>query len=71
MDLIQAIWTGSAFLSWIAHDGVTAEMTLHQIQQTLRTGGDLDDIRRDVEDYDQMAGRNLPGRRRLMESEID
>jgi hypothetical protein len=63
--------TGSAFLSWVAHGGLTAEMTLDLVYRELREGGVVKNIRRAVAQYDEIAISSLPGRRQLMESELE
>ena len=65
-ELIQAIWTGSAFLSWVAHGGLASEMTVDRIQRNLREGGNLDAIREIIENHRLMSTRGLAGRVRLM-----
>jgi sugar-specific transcriptional regulator TrmB len=65
-ELVQAIWTGSAFLSWIAHGGLASEMAVDQVQRILREGGDLDAVRQAIENHRLMSTRNLAGRIRLM-----
>jgi len=65
-DLVEAIWTGSAFLSWVAHGGLASEMTVDRIQRILRQDGDLDAIRQVIENHGLMSTSNLAGRERLM-----
>jgi sugar-specific transcriptional regulator TrmB len=64
--LIQAIWTSSAFLSWVAHGGLSSDMTVDLIQRALREGGDIDAVSRVIEDLHLLSKRNLAGRIRLM-----
>jgi len=64
--LIQAIWTRSAFLSWVAHGGLSAEMTVDQVQLALQAGGGLEDIQSVIDAHHSMAKSSLAGRRRLM-----
>ena len=46
-------------------------MTLDLVYRELREGGTVDNIRRTVAQYDEIAISNLPGRRQLMESELE
>jgi len=71
LDLRQAVWTGSAFHSWIAYGGLVSEMRVDLIGQLLERGGDIEAVRRVLEMGKPARGRSLPGRRRLLTDVID
>jgi sugar-specific transcriptional regulator TrmB len=71
LELRQAIWTGSAFHSWITYGGLVSEMRVDLIGQLLEQGGDIEAVRRVMEMGKPARGRSLPGRRRLLADAID
>ena len=71
LDLRQAVWTGSAFHSWIAYGGLVSEMRVDLIGQLLERGGDIEAVRRVMQKGKPPRGRSLPGRRRLLGEAVD
>jgi len=68
-DVVHAVWTGSAFLSWIVHSSVGAEFLLTEILNRLEAGVSGDDLRcvlsRVTHPTPQVASREVPDELRL------
>lgn len=65
--LHQAIWSNSAFLSWVFHSGVAAEIALDRVWQTAAHGGTRGDIRAVLDGSTALVPPDAIGRRRLIE----
>lgn len=65
--LHQAIWSGSAYLSWVYHSALASEITLAGILDDLSRNAPIERIRERREEYMRYFTRNEPGYRELME----
>jgi HTH-type transcriptional regulator, sugar sensing transcriptional regulator len=63
----QAIWSGSAYLSWVYHSALSAEITLAAIIQDLEQNAPIERIRDRYRKYTRFFTRQEPGYRELME----
>ncbi len=66
-DVNQAIWSGSAYLSWVYHSALSAEITLAAILRDLGQNASLERVRERCEKYMRFFTREEPGYRELME----
>jgi sugar-specific transcriptional regulator TrmB len=44
-DVHQAIWTGSAYLSWVYHTGASSELVVSELQTLLDAGASAEELR--------------------------
>jgi sugar-specific transcriptional regulator TrmB len=65
--LHQAVWSGSAYLSWVYHCAVGAELTLAALQRDLEDGATLAELRQVIADYQYLLHQDIPGVRALLE----
>jgi len=65
--LHQAVWSGSAYLSWVYHSAVGAELILAALQHSLEEGGTTAELRQAVANYQYLFRPDLPGARALLE----
>jgi len=63
----QAIWSGSAYLSWVYHSALASEITLAAIIQDLEKNAPIERIRERYRTYTRFFTRQEPGYRELME----
>ena len=63
----QAIWSGSAYLSWVYHSALCAEITFAAIIGDLEQNAPIERIRDRYRKYAQFFTRQEPGYRELME----
>ena len=62
----QAIWTGSAYLSFIYHSGLSSEMTIDALERGLAEGLSAKEIRDSLTDYFPLRARDAPGYQALV-----
>src|SRR5262249_31339338 len=65
--LYQAVWSGSAYLSWVYHSAVGAEVILAAVQRGLEEGAMAADLRQTLSGYQYLFKSDLPGARALLE----
>jgi sugar-specific transcriptional regulator TrmB len=63
----QAVWSGSAYLSWVYHSAVGAEAILAALLQGLAGGATPAELQRTVANYQHLFGPDIPGVRALLE----
>jgi hypothetical protein len=63
----QAIWSGSAYLSWVYHSALASEITMAAILHDLRQNASIERVRERCERYARFFTREEPGYRELME----
>jgi len=61
----QAVWSGSAYLSWVYHSAFNAEFSLAAITQMLSAGRSTDDVLHWLEKHRCTSGAEAPGYRAL------
>ncbi len=66
-EVHQAIWSGSAYLSWVVHSALAAEITLAAILRDVAQNAPMDRVRERCEKYLRFFTRREPGYRELME----
>lgn len=65
--LHQAIWSGSAYLSWVYHSAVAAELILAAVQRGLDDGATVAKLHQTVAGYQSLFRSDLPGARALLD----
>jgi sugar-specific transcriptional regulator TrmB len=65
--LHQAVWSGSAYLSWVYHSAVGAEAILAAVHRGLEEGATAADLRQTLSGYQYLFKSDLPGARALLE----
>jgi sugar-specific transcriptional regulator TrmB len=63
----QAVWSGSAYISWVYHSAVGAEAILAGLLRSLADGATAAELRRKVADYQHIFRPDIPGARTLLE----
>jgi sugar-specific transcriptional regulator TrmB len=63
----QAVWSGSAYLSWVYHGAVGAEVILAALQRGLEDGATAAEMRNAIAKYQHLFRSDLPGCRALLE----
>src|SRR5262245_48381848 len=58
--LHQAVWSGSAYLSWVYHSAVAAELILAALQRGLDQGATAAELRQVVSSYQGLFRQDLP-----------
>ncbi len=66
-DVNQAIYSGSAYLSWVYHSALAAEITLAAIVRDLGQNASIERVRERCEKYGRYFTRREPGYKELME----
>jgi HTH-type transcriptional regulator, sugar sensing transcriptional regulator len=61
----QAVWSGSAYLSWVYHSAFHAEFALAAVAQMLASGAPADEVLRWLDRHRESSGREAPGYRAL------
>jgi sugar-specific transcriptional regulator TrmB len=67
----QAVYSESAFLSWVFHSGLVAEIARDEALRVLAAGGSATDVAQALTRYERLAPADAPGRKQLMRSLID
>jgi sugar-specific transcriptional regulator TrmB len=65
--LYQAVWSSSAYLSWVYHSAVAAELILAALLRGLEEGATAAELRQAVAGYQYLLRADLPGARALLE----
>jgi len=65
--LHQAVWSGSAYLSWVYYSAVGAEMILASLLRGLENGATAAELRQAAANYHSIFRADLPGARALLE----
>jgi sugar-specific transcriptional regulator TrmB len=65
--LHQAVWSGSAYLSWVYHSAVGAELILAALLRDLENGATAAEIRQAVARHQNLFRSDFPGARALLE----
>src|SRR5262249_27302628 len=65
--LHQAVWSGSAYLSWVYHGAVAAELILAGLLRNLEEKATAADLRQAIAGYQYLFRADLPGARALLE----
>ena len=63
----QAVWSGSAYISWVYHSAVGAEAILAALLRSIADGATPAELRRKVADYQHIFRPDIPGVRTLLE----
>jgi hypothetical protein len=63
----QAVWSGSAYLSWVYHSALASEIAFAAIIGDLEQNASMERIRDRYRKYAQFFTRQEPGYRELME----
>jgi hypothetical protein len=61
----QAVWSGSAYLSWVYHSALGSEFGLAGLGQMLAAGAGTDELRTWLETHIERTAREAPGYRAL------
>ena len=64
-EVHQAIWTSSAYLSWVYHSGAAAELILAAIQKGLEDGRSASKLREELTRLREFTAQEAPGYKRL------
>jgi len=64
-EVHQAIWTSSAYLSWVYHSGAIAELILAAIQKGIDDGRDTAQLREEITRLRDLTLSEAPGYKRL------
>ena len=64
-ELRQAVWSGSAYLSWVYHSAVASELILAAVQQDLAKGG-AGRLAGLIDGYEWLFQSDLPGLQALL-----
>jgi sugar-specific transcriptional regulator TrmB len=64
--LHQAVWSGSAYLSWVFHSAVGAELILADLLRAIENGATVAELRHAVAGYQSLFRADLPGARSLL-----
>jgi len=71
--VLQSVWSGSPYLSWVYHSAVSAELVLSAIQRHLENGATAAELREVIHHFRYFSGSKVPGYvsllRRFEESE--
>jgi sugar-specific transcriptional regulator TrmB len=62
----QAVWSGSAYLSWVYHSAVAAEVVLRELTQLIEDGASPAALRRALRRYRALCRADLPGSQDLI-----
>lgn len=65
-EVHQAIWTGSAYLSWMYHTGLSSEMIADALERGLDDGLTVEGLRDQLADYFALRVRDAPGYQELV-----
>jgi sugar-specific transcriptional regulator TrmB len=65
-SLLQAVWTGSPYLSWIYHSALASEYMVAAVQRSLQDGATTAELRRALSAYQFLFRADLPGVRALL-----
>src|SRR5262249_38699194 len=63
----QALWSGSAYLSWVYHGAVGCETILAAIEQSLESGATAAELRQLIRSYQGLFRPNVPGYQALLQ----
>ena len=63
----QAVWSGSAYLSWVYHSAVTSELALASLEARIASGTTATDLRKELARVDRLKWLDAPGYRALVE----
>lgn len=64
--VIQAIWSGSAYLSWVYQSAVSSELMLAAVEQRMERGVSADVLRDEMERFAWLRATNAPGYQTLL-----
>jgi sugar-specific transcriptional regulator TrmB len=62
----QALWSGSAYLSWVYHSAVGCETILTAVEQSLAEGATGAELRELIRSYHDLLRSTVPGYRELL-----
>jgi len=65
-EVYQAVWSGSAYLSWVYHSAVASELILAALEGRIERGAASDDLRKDLERFQRMKMLEAPGYKALL-----
>jgi hypothetical protein len=57
----QAVWSGSAYLSWVYHSAVSSELVLAALEARIESGATTDRLRRDLAKFERLKALQAPG----------
>ena len=66
-QVYQAVWSGSAYLSWVYHSAFGSEFALAALGQKLAAGAPIEDLTRWLTEHHARMGGEAPGYRALRE----
>jgi hypothetical protein len=62
----QAVWSGSAYLSWVYHCSVAAELRLAALEHCIESGGTIEAVREALNRYRHVTANDAPGYQSLL-----
>jgi hypothetical protein len=62
------VWSESAFLAWVFHSGLAAEIARDAALHVLAAGGSAAEVQAAIARLDVLAPADAPGRRALLDS---
>lgn len=60
-SVYQAIWSGSAYLSWVYHSAVSSELVLAAVEARLQKDVSIEDLRSDLPRMEELRWFEAPG----------
>jgi HTH-type transcriptional regulator, sugar sensing transcriptional regulator len=66
-SLHQAVWSGSAYVSWVYHSALASEITLSALADRIEKRVPAAELRRLLARFDRLVPEDAPGRRMLIE----
>jgi len=65
-EVYQAVWSGSAYLSWVYHSAVSSEMILAALEGRIEQGADADALQKDLARFRRLKRLEAPGYKALL-----
>jgi len=65
-EVYQAVWSGSAYLSWVYHSAVSSEMILAALEGRIEQGAAADALQKDLARFRRLKKLEAPGYKALL-----
>lgn len=65
-SILQAVWSGSPYISWVYHCAVSSEFILAAVRPLIESGAPAKDLRKTLQRYKRLAAIEAPGYRALL-----
>lgn len=65
-SILQAVWSGSPYLSWVYHCAVSSEFILAAVRPLIESGAPTKELRKTLQRYKRLAALEAPGHRALL-----